>query len=381
MVASISEGVVWRLHQCLLLLPSSWLPIFNLAPQNLVPALEARMISKHHHNHKEQHINLHINTMPGIIMNDASVEICETVRQLKVERDTWEAVALKYKTAFESQALRLQELQDVCFATQAELENERARHSRSETRPGSSPSHRPSTMDGAENPKTIGTATIFPRDNTAHSRQDSDDCTNPLFNRVHQCINLHNYGAATVEIERLLRGPLSPKARAEGLLLKSSILRATGPDELYDALAACSEALELCDRISDLEFFLPRIQYQRGVLYYQLRMLHQAREAFGTIKAGHVFSDKANRLRTSCDEEIRIQRVAGRRSGFDENRTFDEGLVVQLDDKMNVSVGKTIKSLSTLIIYLASASPCKCTASSSDCEIQAHVTSAALGQW
>jgi hypothetical protein len=282
--------------------------------------------------------------MPGIAIHETSAEICETIRQLKVERDTLEAVALKYKTAFEAQTTRLQELHNICFATQAELENERAQKSRSQTMSDSSPFKHPSTMDGAGDLKTFGTATIFPRDNAVRSRQELDECINPLFSRVKQCINLHNYGAATGEIERLLRGPLSPKARAEGLLLKSSILRASGPEALYDALAACSEALELCDRISDLESFLPQIQYQRGVLYYQLRMLHQARDAFGSIKAGHVLSESANKLRTSCDEEIRMQRAVTRRSGFDENRTFDEGLVVQLDDKMNVSTGKTVKS-------------------------------------
>jgi hypothetical protein len=272
--------------------------------------------------------------MPSITMLDFSAEIRETVHQLKLERDTWEAVALKYKTAFEAQTTRLQELQGVCFATQAELENERAQQRRLQTMSDRSQDIRPSTMDGAND---FGTATVSLSDNTVRQRRTSDECTNPLFSLVQQCINQHNYGAATVEIERLLRGPLSPKARAEGLLLKSSILRAAGPDELYESLASCSEALELCDRISGLESFLPRIQYQRGVLYYQLRMLHQARDAFGAVKPGHALSAPADEYRTSCDDEILMQRAASRRSGFDEDRTFDEGMVVQMDDKMNVS--------------------------------------------
>jgi putative pyruvate formate lyase activating enzyme len=270
--------------------------------------------------------------MPAITVHNYASEIQTSVHQLKVERDTWQAVALKYKSAFESQTNRLQELQGVCFAAQAELENERAQqrklHATSER------TTRLNTMDGTEEPRpaqTFGMATVF------HQRQTSDMCTNPLFHGVQRCINERNYGTAIVELERLLRGPLSPKARAEGLLLKSSVLRAAGPEELLDALAACSEALELCDRLSDLETFLPRIQYQRGVLFYQLRMLHQARDAFSAVNNDDLLSATANEYRSSCDEEIRLHNAGNRRSGFDEDRSFDEGLVVQLDEKLDAS--------------------------------------------
>jgi hypothetical protein len=330
MVVSIFKDAV--ADQCLLWLPS-WLPP-HPRPTTLTTPHSLTETWQHHN---QPHIAFHIATMPDIAMHDFSAEIRETVYRLKVERDTWEAVALKYKAAFEAQTTRLQEFQDVCFATQAELENERAQYRRSQTMSDSSQSHRPSTMDGAEDVKEFGTVTIFSRDSNAHQLRTSDEYANPLFSRVQMYMDQNNHAAATGEVERLLRGPLSPKARAEGLLLKSSILKAAGPDELYDALAACSEALELCDRIADIESFLPRIQYQRGLLYYQLRMVHQARDAFGAVKAGHALSASANEYRISCNDEIRMQRAANRRSGFDEHRTFDEGMVVQLNNKINVS--------------------------------------------
>ncbi|KAF2032446.1 hypothetical protein EK21DRAFT_98864 [Setomelanomma holmii] len=277
---------------------------------------------------------------PTVTMHDFTTEIQAAVHQLKIERDTWQAVALQYKAAFETQSARFQELQDVCFATQAELENERAQQRQLHTCLNEGKGSWPRTIDGTQDPQTprpFGTAVMFPGRKIGHGRSPSDACTNPLFSRVQQCVDQRNYGSALVELDCLLRGPLSPKARAEGLLLKSGILRASGPDELYDALAACSEALELCDRLSDLESFLPRIQYQRGVLFYQLRMLHQARDVFSTISDSDRLSATANEYCRSCDDEICLQRAANRRSGFDENRTFDEGLLVHLDEKLEVN--------------------------------------------
>jgi hypothetical protein len=322
--------------------------------------------------------------MPGIAMQDLTAEICETVHRLKIERDTWEAVALKYKAACETQTTRLKELQNLCFATQAELENDPTQHRRSRTMSDSTQCHRSSTMDGAEDPKDFGTATIFTRESTAPSLRPRAlyECINPLFSQVQQYMDQNNHGAATDEIERLLRGPLSPKARVEGLLLKSSILKAAGPDELYDALAACSEASELCDRISDLEAFLPRIQYQRGLLYYQLRMVHQAQDAFAAVNPGHALFDSASEYCTSCIEEIRMQRAANRRSGFDEHRMFDEGMVVQLNDKIRVSVRNIIAVSYHTHCGLGSVSSCECAvASSSRRKIQTHVATAPMGQW
>lgn len=275
--------------------------------------------------------------MLAITMNDITAEIESTVRQLKIERDTWQAVALQYKAAFEAQTRRLHELQDVCYATQAELENERGNYAKSHETPDRSSFHRSNVLDGAEDLPSFGTASIFPATDCDRRRRASDDCINPLFARVQHCIDKRDYGSALVEIERLLRGPLSPKARTEGLLLKSTILRAAGPDELYDALAACSEALELCDRLTDLESFLPKVQYQRGVLYYQLRMLRQARDAFSAISDDHQLYAAASDYRRSCDDEMELQRTANRRSGFEEDRTFTDGILVGLDEKTEVS--------------------------------------------
>jgi hypothetical protein len=272
--------------------------------------------------------------MPGIIMDAIATEIAGAVHTLKVERDTWQAVALQYKAAFEAQTSRLQELQDVCFATQAELENERAHQRKLHAFSDQSSSDRAGTLDGAgdvNSQRSYGTALVLHGHDAR--RRTSDECNNPLFTRVQQCCDQRNYGSALVEIERLLRGPLSPKARAEGLLLKSTILRSAGPDELYDALAACSEALELCDRLADLESCLTRVQYQRGVLYYQLRMLKQAREAFSAVDDRNFLFASAEEYRRSCDDELELQRAANRRSGFDENRGSTEGLIWHLEEK------------------------------------------------
>jgi hypothetical protein len=275
--------------------------------------------------------------MPLVSMESFS-DIERLVHDLKVERDTWQAVALQYKAAFEAQTCRLQELQNVCFATQAELENERAQLQRLHASSGESENHRPPTFDGAIDDLqvnfTFGTASVYSpiKHEQSHLRTTSEECVNPLFKRAQECTIQRNYGTALVEVERLLRGPLSCKARAEGLLLKSNILRASGPDELLHALAACSEAVELCDRLSELQNFLPRIQYQRGLLYYELRQLHQAREAFSTVSDDDVLSAKASEFRQSYDDELDLLRCTKRRSGFDENRTM-EGLLAQLEDK------------------------------------------------
>lgn len=268
-------------------------------------------------------------------MHDITVEIKDVVQRLKADRDTWEAIALRYKDAFEAQTKRFSELQGICFATQAELENER--YERHRERTSSTPTlHKASGIDGSEDQRSsgsFGSAIIYTRAEPVRSRKISDECHNALFYRVHDCIDQRNYGSALVEVERLLRGPLSPKARAEGLLLKSSVLKASGPEEFYNALAACSEALELCTRLSDLESFLPKIQYQRGLLYYKLRMLHHARDAFSCASDDDSLSAAADNHRRSCDDEIELDRAANRRSAFDEHRTFSEGIIAHLDEK------------------------------------------------
>ncbi|EMD69880.1 hypothetical protein COCSADRAFT_76461 [Bipolaris sorokiniana ND90Pr] len=255
------------------------------------------------------------------------------VRDLKADRDTWQAVACQYKAAFEAQTARLRDLQDVCFATQAELENERAQQHRGHAASAltdTSPS-RPS--DGFESP--FGTATIYSLHGIRAecSSPVAEGCVNPLFNRVHECAHQRNYGTALSEVERLLRGPLGPKARAEGLLLKSNILRALGPDDIFDALAVCSEAIELCSRLAELESFLPKIQRQQNLLRHDLRALHQASDMLSTTSShDDLLLPQVSVVRKSYDDELDMLRCAKRRSGFDENRTM-EGLLVQLEEK------------------------------------------------
>ncbi|KAJ4355352.1 hypothetical protein N0V95_003027 [Ascochyta clinopodiicola] len=191
----------------------------------------------------------HITTSTFHSMVDIA-DLIEAVHQLKVERDTWQAVAFQYRGAFEAQTAHLRELQDICFATQAELENEHAQYRRLHPSLDGVPHNRPPASDCTadhQEDSSFGTATLLSPDliDMSWRFKPSESCCNPIFKRVQQISSQQNYGTALVEIDRLLRGPLSSKARAEGLLLKSSILQATGPDALYDALAACSEALEI----------------------------------------------------------------------------------------------------------------------------------------
>ena len=279
---------------------------------------------------------MHITTLYYIAM-DLAVDLAGAVHQLKIDRDTWKAVALQYKAAFEQQTARFRELQDICFASQAELENERAECRRMQLslkgtiRGGESIED--SSDDAISDTQCFGTAVVFPADQVEKSwtlRRSQED-SNPIFKRVQHLTTQRNYGTATREIERLLRGPLSPKARAEGLLLKSIILQATGPDSLYDALAACSEALELCDRVSELDKLLPKIQYQRGVYYYQLHMLQQAREAFSAASEDNLLCARANAYRQSCDDELELLRFSNHRSAFDEDRCLTDSFLAELD--------------------------------------------------
>ncbi|KAH6614322.1 hypothetical protein C7974DRAFT_74183 [Boeremia exigua] len=266
----------------------------------------------------------------------AATDFLDAVRQLKIDRDTWQAVAAQYKAAFEAQTARLQQLQDVCFATQAELENDRAQYRLLNSSLHGTPRERPRASDsddeGIEN-QPFGTAILLSpsRIEVGWRLKSLTDNGNPIFKRVEQYASQRNYGTALVEIERLLRGPLSSKARTEGLLVKSSILQATGPDSLYDALAACSEALELCDRAPEFQTLLPKIQYQRGLYYYQLRMLQQAREAFRSVSEDSLLFERANEYRQSCDDELEMLRF-DRRSAFDESRTMTDSVLAQLGD-------------------------------------------------
>ena len=64
-------------------------------------------------------------SLPALQTADATEAIIATVTMLKQEGDTWRAIAESYQAAFDDQTRRFQELQDIYYATRAELENER----------------------------------------------------------------------------------------------------------------------------------------------------------------------------------------------------------------------------------------------------------------
>ena len=270
--------------------------------------------------------------------SDFSAAILDEIHRLKVDRDNWHAIAIQYKDAFEAQEVRFRELQDICFATQAELENEQSQRRRqivpsAEAQCQYTPPPKDSTDLAGE--EIFGTAIILPssRNDLTWRERTANNCSNPIFSRAQQFAQRRDHGTALIEVERLLRGPLSAKARIEGLLLKSSILQATGPEHLYDALAACSEALEICTRTKGLDDLSSRIQYQRGICFYQLRMLHQARDAFRAIDDDDLLLEKADTYRKSCEDELDLLHCIGRRSGFDEDRTTTDHLLAHLGEE------------------------------------------------
>lgn len=277
---------------------------------------------------------------------DATGDLISSVHQLKVDRDTWQAIAVQYKAAFAAQTARLRELQDICFATQAELENERVQNRRLHMGLDGAQHDLPMAADSSDDAGSVqqfGTALVLSQSGIDMSwrSRPSVDCGNPIFMRVQQFSSQQNYGTALVEIERLLRGPLSPKARAEGLLLKCKILQETGLESLYDALAACSEALELCDCVSELQSLVSQVQYQRGLCYYQLRMLQQARDAFRAVSSDSVLFERASEYRQSCDDEFELLHF-DRRSAFDESRSATDGFLIQLNvGSSHVSLSRT----------------------------------------
>ncbi|KAF1993660.1 hypothetical protein P154DRAFT_62415 [Amniculicola lignicola CBS 123094] len=261
-----------------------------------------------------------------MIAQECMAEIEQSVRKLKVERDSWMAIASQYKGAFEIQTKQLQEFQNICFATQAELENER-------------------TINQSRGSKGLRRSNDY---GTGTSQKDKSDCgsNNPCadlewlsspitcanFKSIEQLLNERDLPTALKEVDSLLRGHLSSEVRVEGLLLKGTLLRALGTDWLYEALAQCSEALELCHRVSEVRSLVPRAQFYRGLCLYQLNMLSQAHEAFTAAKDDGFFYDRATQYQRSCEEELEVNTNAKRRSGFDEHRTVSEGFLALLKE-------------------------------------------------
>lgn len=306
-------------------LPSPWQAVIEqnqsipFTPYTIQP-FDTHTHTKHCRMPIDSHIPTPHTPVPTPTTMDFVTDIERAIHGLKVDRDTWAALALQYKAAFEAQTRRLQELHGVCFATQAELENERAQQRLPHAAIDEAEKDDLESLDGNKSPgheSSYGTAVIY----SPQKLQLSNDCANPLFDVVQHCVRQRNYNTALAEVERLLRGPLSPKARTEGLLLKSDILRPMGPNELYNALAACSEALELCDRVSGLEAFLSRIHHQRGLLYYDL---HMYRSTLGATSA-------ASSISPDYGQGAERTRSTTRRSGFDEDRTINEELLAKIE--------------------------------------------------
>jgi hypothetical protein len=264
--------------------------------------------------------------------HQCSEDIELSIRKLKNECAIWKASAAAYEAAFEAQTKRLREVVDVCVATQAELENERVRHRLKRDKSDLSSKVETYAVKAIYDPYTPRTLGC---DGALDARQadvewQSTPLTTANFGHVEQLVSQRDFSKARDEIDRILPHPLSNEARVEALLLKSAICRASGPDWLLEGLAQCSEALSLCDKLSDLEFLLPKIQYHRGLCHYKLHELSQARDAFAAIEPASPLHDRATKYRKSCDEDSDSLCVKKRRSAFDEHRTVTERYLSQL---------------------------------------------------
>ncbi|KAF2119103.1 hypothetical protein BDV96DRAFT_370897 [Lophiotrema nucula] len=271
----------------------------------------------------------------------AATEVLAMVTQLKQERDDWQQMALRYKEDFDIQTRQLREFQDICFATQAELENERLLRRSQSTKPDGSQecdsSYATSCRSVHPSVSTIkdSEVSVFPAPTISSDLKIIEH----LFGKQQHSIVLN-------ELDHLLRGSLSAEARVEGLLLKSALLRLAGSEWLYDALAQCSEALELCDRLSDLEAYLPKIQYQRGLCYHRLSMVSQAKAAFKAAKDSDLYSDTAFEYVQACEE---VDHDTKRRSAFDERRNYSQDYLLHWKD---MEAKRTKRRPTTQIIKL-----------------------------
>lgn len=99
-------------------------------------------------------------SFPALATSDAAEAIVAAITMLKQERDTWRAVADSYQEAFNDQTRRLQELQDIYFATRAELENERNSNCRRQKSAEASQPVVNATDDKCDN-YSSGSATIY----------------------------------------------------------------------------------------------------------------------------------------------------------------------------------------------------------------------------
>lgn len=292
-------------------------------------------------------INLVIAIMSAAIESERALgtaidlfDITRVVQQLKNERDLWKMRAEAYKSTVDSQAEQLQEAIDICIATQAELENERTtnrhRHRNDETESSQkSETYSVKDTEHSNSSNTLGGDGSLDMEKSCVEWQ-STPTSSASFGNVEQLLNQRHFSMARHEIDRLLPHHLTTEARVEGLLLKSAICRASGPDWLLEGLAQCSEALALCDKLESLHFLLPKIQYHRGLCHFMLHELTQARGAFAAIEPTSPLHSRARKYRRSCDDELEPTGVAKRRSAFEEHRNFTEGFLACLKENERV---------------------------------------------
>ncbi|ORY18344.1 hypothetical protein BCR34DRAFT_596284 [Clohesyomyces aquaticus] len=303
--------------------------------------------------------------------------IQQRIQELKKERDTWKSMALEYKHAFERQTEQLREFQEICFATQAALENERMLKHYKRDAPDQDRLHNDDDPDGYrtamiythtrpssgitldevpcqygnnwdmidlksfitdKNGPEYGHALIH-----INSRVNSDSTLNTdlpqpdtfpatLIQKRTSDLNFlvikGDLAAALAKIDVFLRGTLTSQERVELLLLKSGVLVGSGTEWLCDALAQCSEALELCDRHPNLRpSYLPKIRFQRGMCYFRLRMFQQALDSFIAVGSVGIPQDRLVEYVNLCNAELGAARALNRRSAFEEQRTFAEGCI------------------------------------------------------
>ena len=234
---------------------------------------------------------------------------------LKEDRDTWREVAKQYKEAFEAQTNRLLELQNICVATQAELENERLIHRRGSYRT-SYQTAESVPCDGRDSRWLSGTDWLF----TPLTRQ--------WYNDVEKSLSMRLFTTALFKIDRSFCGTLSYEAQLEGILLKSTILRSSDSNLLHEALAQCTKAMQLCDRHSRLEIFRTKVHFFKAVCLFQLGMFPQARLSFAAVDTVEFFHEKAQDYIVLCDleeEEEKSPYSPKRRSAFEGQRTITDG--------------------------------------------------------
>lgn len=278
-------------------------------------------------------------------------DIANLIQPLKDDRDAWKATAEAYKSAFEEQTTRLREAISLCISTRIELEEARARCPPARRRatfegnptPGTAHIHAPQLSQasaGTRSSHTLLGEVQLPVEQPEWDWQ-SNHTTKAHFGHVEQLANRDDFTKAREEIDRILPGRLSNEARVEGLLLKSAICRASGPDWVLEALAQCSEALALCENLRELEFLRPKILFQRGLCLLRLRELEQAREAFRGVGDGDGGGDRmverARALGRTCEELLGLEEGEGegarRRSAFEEQRAVAEGFLSSLKEK------------------------------------------------